>query len=105
MYPANCVQTSCPRLYAHEDAGVTWVGCIDGVFTAQVDLDALLAMEAVNPGFGALRAEGAPRPECRAAIDRTFPARDDEGCTEPGFRAAHPDAPQGREPVRLRRRA
>lgn len=102
VYPANCIAISCPRLYAHEDDGVTWIGCIDGVFTSQVDVGALMALEEVAPGFGALRAEGTPRPECKAAIDRTFPHRDEGGCTQPAFRTAYPDAPQGREPLRLR---
>ena len=103
VYPANCVAISCPRLYAHEEDGVTWIGCVDSVFTSQVDVEALMAMEASNPGFGALRAEGAPRAECKAAIDRTFPQRDDGHCTEPAFRASHPEAPGGREPLRTRR--
>lgn len=102
VYPANCVAISCPRLYAHEDEGVTWIGCIDSVFTSEVDVHALLAMEDAQSGFGALRAEGDPRVQCKVAIDRTFPHRGAADCTEPGFRTAYPEAPQGREPLRLR---
>ena len=57
VYPAHCVEIACPRLYAHEDAGVTWIGCIDKVFSAEVDLARLIEQQAANPGFGALRAE------------------------------------------------
>jgi hypothetical protein len=102
VYPGHCVAISCPRLYAHEHDGTRWIGCIDAVFTCEVDVDALLALEDAHPGFGALRAEGQPRPQCKAAIDRTFPQRDSGGCTEPAFRTSYPDAPQGREPLRTR---
>ncbi len=102
VYPAHCVAISCPRLYAHEDGGERWIGCIDAVFTTEVHLAALCEIEAGHPGFGALRADGQPRAQCKVAIDRTFPHRDASGCTEPGFRTAHPEAPQGRDPVRVR---
>jgi hypothetical protein len=99
VYPAHCVSIGCPRLYAHDDGGVRWIGCIDRVFTGEVDLARLVEQEAAHPGFGALRADGTPREQCKAAIDPTFPQRDEGGCTRPAFRTAHPEAPQGREPV------
>ena len=103
VYPAHCVQIDCPRLYAHEQDGVRWIGCIDKVFSAEVDLGRLLEQDAVHPGFGALLAERAPRAECKAAIDPTFPHRDADACTEPAFRTSFPEAPEGREPLRTRR--
>ncbi len=103
MYPAHCVATECPRMYAHDNDGVRWIGCIDGVFTAEVDLRRLQEQEATHPGFGALRAEGAPNGRCKAAIDPTFPHRDEGCCTEQAFRTAHPRAAEGREPVTTRR--
>ena len=63
---------------------------------------AMTEVEAVHPGFGALLAEGTPRPQCKVAIDRTFPQRSDGGCTQLAFRDAYPEAPQGREPLRTR---
>jgi hypothetical protein len=90
-------------MYAHDADGVRWIGCIDGVFTAEVDLRRLQEQEAAHPGFGALRAEGAPGARCKAAVDMTFPHRDDGQCTEKAFRTAHPRAADGREPVTTRR--
>lgn len=102
VYPAHCVAISCPRLYAHDADGTRWLGCVDAVFTAEVDARGLAALEQQHPGFGALRAEGTPRPQCKVAIDPTFPDRDDEPCTQPAFRTSYPEAPQGREPLRTR---
>jgi hypothetical protein len=96
------VHIACPRLYAHDVDGTRWIGCIDKVFTAEVDAAALAAQDAAHPGFGALRAEGTPRTQCKVAIDPTFPHRDDEPCTQPAFRTSFPEAPQGREPLRTR---
>ena len=102
VYPAHCVAIDCPRLYAHEQDGVRWIGCIDAVFACEVDVAALRAVEAAHPGFGALRAEGQPRTQCKVAIDPTFPHRDGEACSQPAFRTSYPEAPQGREPLRTR---
>ena len=102
VYPAHCVAIACPRLYAHDVHGTRWIGCIDKVFVAEVDATGMAAQEAVHPGFGALRAQGEPRPQCKVAIDPTFPDRDQQPCTQPAFRTSYPEVPHGREPLRTR---
>ena len=102
VYPAACVSQACPRLYAHEEGGVTWIGCIDKIFGVEIDAGQLARVEQDHPGFGAIRADRPPRPICVAAIDRTFPLRANGACQNPAFGAGLPDAPDGREPLRTR---
>src|SRR5215208_1669183 len=58
VHPGTCVERDCPFLYAFEEVGHTYVGCMQKVFDVEIDLDLLIEAEA-SGGFGAVRA--APR--------------------------------------------
>ncbi len=103
VYPAACVAAECPRLYAYEEDGVTWIGCVEKIFTPELDAGRLREIESAAPGFGALRAERTPLPICAAAIDPTFPHRAEGPCRNPGFAESAPTAAEGRPPFRIRR--
>jgi hypothetical protein len=83
--PAGCVESGCPRLYSHERDGRTWVGCLEGVFGVEVDLDRLRRLQRTAAGFGALRATREPLPMCRSAVERTFEHRGSGPCVNPDF--------------------
>jgi hypothetical protein len=86
VYPAACVERDCPFLYAYEELGHTYVGCMQKVFGVEIDLDLLLAAEQERGGFGAVRALRRPLPMCRVEIDACYEARSDElGCVNPEF--------------------
>jgi hypothetical protein len=85
VYPGACVDRNCPFLYAYEDHGHTFVGCMQKVFDVEIDLDLLLEAEEEG-GFGAIRARRGPLPVCRVEIDPCYTARHDElGCINPEF--------------------
>src|SRR5918992_5109460 len=65
VYPSACAERACPFLYAYEDHGHTYVGCMQKVFGVEIDLDLLRAAEAKREGFGAIRAQRRPLPMCR----------------------------------------
>ena len=67
VYPAACVARSCPFLYAYEEVGRTYVGCMQKVFGVEIDLELLEEAEARAPGFGAVKAT---RTRCRCARPR-----------------------------------
>src|ERR671910_1377607 len=67
VYPAACIARSCPFLYAFEEAGRTYVGCMQKVFDVEIDLDLLLEAEA-SGGFGAVRAARRPLPMCDVEV-------------------------------------
>ena len=69
VYPAACLERSCPFVYAYED-----------------DLHLLLASERTRAGFGAVRATRKPLPMCRAEVSSCYERRQSSlGCVNPEF--------------------
>jgi hypothetical protein len=86
VYPAACVETGCPFLYAYEDHGHTFIGCMQKVYGVEIDLDMLEAAESTSGEFGAIRATRKPLPMCRVEVEACFDGRADElGCVNPEF--------------------
>jgi len=86
VYPGACVERNCPFLYAYEDHGHTFVGCMQKVFDVEIDLHLLRAAEQEREGYGAVRARRGPLPMCRVEVDPCYVARGDEiGCINPEF--------------------
>ncbi len=85
VYPAACVERACPFLYAYEDHGHTYVGCMQKVYGVEIDLDLLRAAE-LGDGFGAVAAKRKPLPMCRVEVEACYENRsDDLGCQNPEF--------------------
>jgi hypothetical protein len=85
VHPGACVERDCPFLYAFEEVGHTYVGCMQKVFDVEIDLDLLLEAEA-SGGFGAVRAARRPLPMCEVEVASCYEAKlDDLGCVNPEF--------------------
>ena len=86
VYPSACVARSCPFVYAYEEFGHTYIGCMQKVYDVEIDLDLLRAAERRREGFGAIRAARTPLPMCKSEVDRCYDSRDCElGCVNPEF--------------------
>jgi hypothetical protein len=86
VYPGACVERACPFLYAYEDHGHTYVGCLQKVFEVEIDLDLIREGERRREGFGAVKARRQPLPMCRVEVESTYAGRADElGCVNPEF--------------------
>ncbi len=87
VYPSACAERACPFLYAYEDHGHTYVGCMQKVFGVEIDLDLLREAEAKREGFGAIRAQRRPLPMCRVEVEPCYgESRSGElGCVNPEF--------------------
>jgi hypothetical protein len=86
VYPSACVDRGCPFLYAYEDHGHTYVGCMQKVYEVEIDLDLLRAAEETRAGFGAVKAFRQPLPMCRTEVESTYAGRADAlGCVNPEF--------------------
>jgi hypothetical protein len=86
VYPAACLERSCPFVYAYEEHGRTFMGCLQKVFEAEIDVEMLRAAERTREGFGAVRALRRPLPMCECAVQATFAHRQSElGCLNPEF--------------------
>ena len=85
VYPGACVERACPFLYAYQEWGRTYIGCMQKVFDVEIDFDLLTMCEA-SGGFGAIKAKRSPLPMCRVEVERTYDGRTGElGCLNPEF--------------------
>jgi len=102
VYPAACVERSCPFLYAYEDHGHTYIGCMQKVYGVEIDLSMLEEAEARGRGFGAIRAVRRPLPMCKAEVEAAYESRGDElGCVNPEFSELPAGSPTFRVFARL----
>jgi hypothetical protein len=86
VYPAACLSRSCPFVYAYEEFGHTYVGCMQKVYSVEIDVDLLQAAERRRDGFGAVKAMRKPLPMCRVEVEPCYESRTGElGCVNPEF--------------------
>ena len=86
VYPAACLERSCPFVYAYEDHGHTFMGCMQKVYTVEIDIDLLRRAEASRVGFGGFKAKREPLPMCKVEVDKCFEHRVGKlGCINPEF--------------------
>ena len=86
VYPAACLDRACPFLYAFEEHGHTYVGCMQKVYGVEIDVGLLRAAEATRPGFGAVKAVRKPLPMCKVEVESCYESRTGElGCVNPEF--------------------
>src|SRR6476660_4476465 len=75
VYPSACLDRSCPFVYAYEEHGHTFMGCMQKVFEAEIDVQMLRSAERRREGFGAVRATRRPLPMCSSEVDACFAHR------------------------------
>jgi hypothetical protein len=98
VYPAACIERSCPFVYAYREFGHTYMGCLQKVFQVEIDIDLLRAAERRRDGFGGVKAKRKPLPMCRVVDDPCYEHRlDDLGCVNPEFH----ELPVGRPTFRV----
>jgi hypothetical protein len=87
VYPSACVERACPFMYAYEEFGHTYIGCMQRVYAVEIDLEMLREAEVRNEGFGAMRTTRAPLPMCRVEVEECYGEdRSGElGCVNPEF--------------------
>ena len=88
----------CKYLYTYEDArtGGRFLGCMNKVFSAEIDFDMFLLAERTREGFGGIKMTGDPLPHCQFSVERAY---EDDGpgheCVNRRFFDAtddHPDS-------------
>ena len=102
VYPTACLERSCPFVYAYEEHGHTFMGCMQKVFEAEIDVDMMSSIERRLDGFGAVRATKRPLPMCRSEVDPCYEHRSGElGCINPEFKELPAGSPTVRVIARL----
>jgi hypothetical protein len=68
--PRGCLEIGCRFLYGYVDhlTGEQYVGCMQKVFAAEVELSAVLE----PGGFGGVKMTGDPLPQCQFSVERAY---------------------------------
>ncbi len=82
--PRGCIEVGCRYLYSYVDhlSGEQFVGCMQEVFGAEVELSAVLE----PGGFGGVKMIGEPLPHCQFAVERAYEGSGESyGCVNRRF--------------------
>lgn len=93
VHPAGCIESGCPYLYLYddEDTGARFMGCLNKVFRAEIDVELFERAQRTRQGYGGVKMSGSPRPQCHTTVERAYDGYGDPfSCVNPGF-FAQPD--------------
>ncbi|GIK78187.1 MAG: hypothetical protein EDQ89_00145 [Acidobacteria bacterium] len=71
--PRDCLVMRCPYLWSYVDgpSGRRYMGCVQKVFRAEIDIAGFEAAER-NGGFGGIKMTGEPLPQCQFRVEPAF---------------------------------
>ncbi len=74
--PATCVAANCAFLYQYDDplSGRRYMGCVQKIFEAEIDVELFAAAERTRAGFGAVKLSRAPLRRCAFEVERAYAA-------------------------------
>ena len=74
--PRGCIEIGCRFLYSYEDqlTGGQFMGCLQKVFRAEIDVDMFELAEATG-GFGGIKMTGEPLPQCQFRVEPVLRGR------------------------------
>jgi hypothetical protein len=83
--PATCVANDCPNLYTYDDplSGRRFMGCVQKVFAAEVDVELFREAERTRTGFGTVRLANPPLARCRFSVEQAHEG--EGGCVNRRF--------------------
>lgn len=86
--PWRCLRSGSRCIYAYEEDGSTYFGCLHKVFSPELDMAAFAgAGSATSRGdpYGAIRVVRPPRPECPVTVERAYATLGLRMCVNPAF--------------------
>jgi hypothetical protein len=99
--PRSCVEMGCRFVYSYVDSltGAQYVGCMQQVFGAKVELDAVRQ----PGGFGGVKMTAEPLPHCPFSVERAYEGDGGEyGCVNRRFFDCADEGPEGLRAFDLR---
>jgi hypothetical protein len=88
VHPSGCIASGCSFLYLFDDeeTGKRFMGCMNKVFRAEIDVEAFEEAQRTRHGFGGVKMNGLPLPQCRTAVDKAYAGYGDAfECINPQF--------------------
>ena len=67
------MEVGCRFLYSYEEiaTGRRFIGCLNKVFSGEIDLDLFLLAERAG-GYGGIKMAGGPLPQCQFSVERAY---------------------------------
>jgi len=99
--PRRCAQMGCSYLYSYIDTltGRQYVGCVQQVFAAKIELEAVLR----PGGFGGVKMTGEALPHCPFSVERAYEGDGAQyDCVNRRFFDCADDGPEGLRAFDLR---
>ena len=64
----------CPFLYSYEEisTGRRFMGCMNKVFTAEIDLDMFILTDRGKGGYGGVKMSNDPMPQCQFTVEKAY---------------------------------
>ncbi|MBA2764873.1 MAG: hypothetical protein H0U42_09375 [Thermoleophilaceae bacterium] len=74
VHPSGCLESGCEYLYLYDDeqSGRRFMGCMNKVFSVEIDLELFHAAQQTRVGFGGVRMTGKPLERCRSSVERAY---------------------------------
>jgi hypothetical protein len=88
VHPSGCIESKCPYLYLFDDerTGRRFMGCMNKVFRAEIDVELFKEAERTRHGFGGVKMTGRPLPQCKFSVEKAYDGHGDAfECVNPGF--------------------
>ena len=88
VHPSGCIESGCAYLYLYDDeeTGHRYMGCMNKVFRAEIDVEVFDAAQRTRHGYGGVKMTGAPLSQCRSSVERAYDGHGDPfECVNPGF--------------------
>lgn len=88
VHPAGCIESGCAYLYLFDDeeTGRRYLGCMNKVFRAEIDVEAFEGAERTRQGYGGVKMTGLPLPQCRSSVEQAYDGHGEPfDCVNPRF--------------------
>jgi hypothetical protein len=74
VHPAGCLAAGCRYLYFYDDekTGNRFMGCLNKVFSVEIDLEVFNEAERTRHGFGGVKMTGRPIQACQTSVERAY---------------------------------
>ncbi|MBA3305679.1 MAG: hypothetical protein H0U25_07115 [Thermoleophilaceae bacterium] len=93
LHPSGCIDSGCAYLYLFDDeeTGHRFMGCMNKVFRAEIEVEAFEQAQRTRHGFGGVKMTGRPIAQCRTSVEKAYGGYGEPfECVNPGF-FAKPD--------------
>ena len=88
VLPAGCIENACPYLFLYDDesSGNRYMGCMNRVFAAEINVALFEEAQRTRLGYGGVKMTGDPITRCRIGVEKAYQGVGEAfSCVNPRF--------------------